>query len=497
MLKHKGKLYFTFFLLLFILSACGKEKSNSIRFALNTSVVTLDPRHTTDAVSDRIGRLIYDRLTGFDAQFNIKPDLANWQAINEKHYRFTLKDENKTFHNGNALTSHDVKATFDSILNSKNISPHRGSIEHINNIQIIDHKTLDFFLRKTDPLFPGRLNIGILPKDLIDSGHPFNTSPVGSGPFRLLNWNNENQLRLHRIHDGQIIEFVTVKDPNMRSLKLARGEVDLIQNNLPPESIQWLHKQKGISIKKGKGNTFSYIGFNLKDDIVGQKQIRKAIAHAIDREAILKYVLADAARIAESLLPRDHWAGHQELSGYSHDPELARNLLKEIAYENKPINISYKTSNNPFRVRLATIIQHQLKQAGFNISIQSYDWGTFYGDIKSGRFQMYSLSWVGLNLPDIFRYVLHSESIPPKGANRGRYNNKQVDELIEKAESISELNKQVGYYQKLQEIIHEELPFIPLWYENNIVAIRSDIIGYKLTPDGHYDSLISVKRLQH
>lgn len=493
MLTARNKVCF-FLVLLVLLTSCSDEKRNTIRFGLNTSVVTLDPRYITDAVSDRVGRLLYERLTGFDSHFNVVPGLADWKLINERHYRFTLKDNNNLFHNGEVLTSHDIKATFDSILNDKNVSPHRGSIEHIKEIKVIDPNTLDFILTKSDPLFPGRLNIGILPKTLIESGHSFNNEPIGSGPFRLLKWENENKLSLQRIHDQAIIEFITVKDPNMRTLKLARGEIDLLQNNLPPESLQWLQQQPDIKIQKGKGNTFTYIGFNFNDNIVGKKQVRKAIAHAIDREAILKYVMSGSARAAESLLPPDHWAGHTGLPKHVYDPRRAKELLKEVSDSEHSINISYKTSNNPFRVRLATIIQHQLNQAGFNVSIQSYDWGTFYGDIKSGRFQMYSLSWVGLNLPDIFRYVLHSKSIPPGGANRGRYIDKTVDKLIETAEATSDLNQQANYYRQLQEYIHEDLPFIPLWYENNIVAYRSAIIGYKISTAGHYDSLISVER---
>jgi peptide/nickel transport system substrate-binding protein len=81
--------------------------------------------------------------------------------------------------------------------------------------------------------------------------------------------------------------------------------------------------------------------------------------------------------------------------------------------------IVYTTSTDPFRLRLATIIQHQLSAAGFEVELRSYDWGTFYGDIRAGRFQMYSLMWVGIKLPEIFRYAFHSESRPPVGANRG------------------------------------------------------------------------------
>ena len=146
------------------------------------------------------------------------------------------------------------------------------------------------------------------------------------------------------------------------------------------------------------------------------------------------------------------------------------------------------------RVRLATIIQFQLKQVGIDIDLNSYDWGTFYGDIKAGRFQMYSLSWVGLKMPDIFRNVFHSESVPPAGANRGRFVDVNVDALIHQAASLEDLDEQATIYVQLQEVLHEQLPYIPLWYEDNILVKRKNIEGYTLAVDGNYDGLITVRR---
>jgi peptide/nickel transport system substrate-binding protein len=108
---------------------------------------------------------------------------------------------------------------------------------------------------------------------------------------------------------------------------------------------------------------------------------------------------------------------------------------------------------------------------------------------------MYSLSWVGLKIPDIFRYVFHSASIPPAGANRGRFIDATVDRLIEQAEGLSDLQAQAAIYHELQEYLHEQLPYIPLWYEDNILVRRKGINGYTLASDGNYDGLINVKKL--
>ncbi len=144
-------------------------------------------------------------------------------------------------------------------------------------------------------------------------------------------------------------------------------------------------------------------------------------------------------------------------------------------------------------MRLATIIQDQLADVGIDVELRTYDWGTFYGDIKAGNFQMYSLAWVGIKMPDIFRYVFHSNSIPPAGANRGRFVDVAVDRLIERAENESSLEAQARHYRELQALVLRQLPYVPLWYEDQVFASRRGVSGYRVEPDGNYDGLIHVR----
>jgi peptide/nickel transport system substrate-binding protein len=490
---------FYLFISLLSISACTQEKDEAIRFGVESAPVTLDPRFSTDAASYRITRLIYRSLVDFDDNFQFVPDLANWEMLDPKHYRFTLdQSENNSgrkFHHGERLTAGDVKATYDYVLENKNASPHRGSISVIKSIVVIDEDTIDFILKHPDPLFPGRLVIGILPVALIVSGHPFNRQPVGSGPVALQEWPNDGDLSLLRLDDKQVLKMITVKDPTVRILKLLRDELDIIQGDVPREILSWLEEQDKSHIEKAQGDTFTYMGFNMEDPVTSQLPIRQAIAHAINRDEIIEHMMGNTARLAGAMLPPEHWSGNAELSGVAFDPEESKRLLKVAGFdENHPLEIVYKTSNGPFRVRLATIIQYQLKQVGIEVDVRSYDWGTFYGDIKAGRFQMYSLSWVGLKIPDIFRYVFHSTSLPPNGANRGRFIDAMADAMIEAAESKQDLSEQARLYQDLQAYLLEQLPYIPLWYEDNILVTSKNISGYTLASDGNYDGLLTVKR---
>ena len=479
-----------------LLGCGGQTDGDPLRFGLASAPINLDPRFSTDAASSRINRLIYQRLVDFDDSYRPVPALATWQQHSPTHYRFHLRGGAR-FHNGHRLTAYDVKATYASILDPQTASPHRAGFNVIKRMDVVDEQTIDFFLNKVDPLFPGRLVIGILPAQQMAANHPFSRQPLGSGPYQLEEWPEAGRLILSRRADGQKLLFVEVKNPTVRVLKLLRGEIDMVQNDLPTELVVYLQTQENVVVEKGRGSNFTYLGFNLQDEATANLKLREAIAYAINRDAIIHYVMGDAATQASALLPPDHWAGNPELSPYRHDPERARQLLREAGYgEDKRPQLTYKTSSDPFRVRLATVIQQQLGEVGIDVALRSYDWGTFYGDIKAGRFQMFSLSWVGIKTPDIFRYVFHSEAVPPNGANRGRFIDEMTDQLIEQAESSTQLLDQAFYYRQLQARLFAQLPYVPLWYEDHVFVARKEVVGYRLARDGNYDGLVHVKRLE-
>ncbi len=477
-------------------SACTDPASDAFRFGLASAPANLDPRFATDATSVRLNRLLYDRLVDFNDAFEPVPSLADWEQLSPTRYRFHLNTNDHSFHDGTVLTADDVKATYDFILHADNASPHRATLAVIDRIAVLNETSLDFFLHRPEPLFPSYLVIGIVPARLIAAHHPFHEHPVGSGPFSFLARPDETRLHLLRVRDQRHFEFVTVPDPTVRTLKLMTGEIDMLQNDLPPELIGYLENDRTLKVQRTSGTNFSYLGFSFEDAVTRQRLVRRAIAHAINRREIIRYVLDGAARPAQSLLPPSHWAGARDLKPIAYDPETARALLHQAGYSlDDPVRIVYKTSSDPFRVRLATILQHQLQRVGIAVDLRSYDWGTFYGDIKAGRFQMYSLAWVGLQTPDIFDYAFHSESVPPRGANRGRFHSPRADAFIEQAQAAPDLETKQRWYVELQHHLADALPYVPLWYEDHVFIARRDVEGFTMARDGNYDGLVQVRRL--
>jgi peptide/nickel transport system substrate-binding protein len=447
--------------------------------ALAQAPLNLDPRYATDAASERINRLIYRPLVDFDARSKPRPDLADWRQVSPAQYRFTLIKNRQPFHNGDRLGAADVAATYQSLLALRN-SPHTAEFSNISEVKVVDADTIDFTLREADEGFPARLIIGILPASLIAKNHDFTHAPVGSGPLQFVAW--KGALKLKRTQDKQVFVLQEVKDPTVRVLKLMRGEADLLQGDLPPELVGYLKKQDSIEVRSGNGANFSYLGFNLQDAVLKNSQVRLAIAHAIDRKAIIRHALVEGSREADAILPPEHWAGNPDLSAYDYNPKLTRELLQQAGIK-LPLKLTYKTSTDAQRVRLATMMQAQMHTAGIALEIRSLDWGTFFDDIKHGQFQLYGLTWVGIKTPEIYRLAFHSASVPPKGANRGRLQDAALDTLIEQHD-----------WKQVTTHAHRELPYVPLWYEGQFVAMRKGLDNYPLKSDGNWDGLATIRR---
>lgn len=480
---------------LLLLAACTTAPAGvpGVRVGLAQAPGNLDPRFATDAVSARIVRLLYGALTGIDDHGRPLPALADWERESPRRYVFTLREGIAPFSDGTPMTAADVQATYEAILDPGGGSPHRGALAAIARVAALDARRIAFDLHRPDALLPAYLTVGILPAAALAAGHDFAARPLGSGPFRFVAREGEGRLRLERRRDGLAVDFLEVKDPTVRALKLRRGEIDLVQNDLPPEIAAHLGAQPGLALQSAPGLSFAYLGLNLESPALADTRVREAIALALDRDAITARLYAGLAEPAESILPPTHWAG-AELLSRGRDVARSRGLLSAAGYgPGSPLRLDYKTSADPFRLRLATVIRHQLAEVGIEASVRSYDWGTFYADVKAGRFELYSLAWVGVHTPDIFRYAFHSAALPPEGANRGRYRSAEVDRLIEQAEGAQEPGEQAGLFRAVQERLHSDVAFVPLWREHNVAVARAGIEGYRLARDGNYDALAEVR----
>jgi peptide/nickel transport system substrate-binding protein len=472
--------------------------------ALPGAPVSLDPRVATDAYGEQVLQMTHASLVRRDAAGNPAPDLAEtWESPDPLTYVFRLRQALR-FHDGRPLTSSDVRYTFEWILDPSNRSPHRGLYRHVASIGTPDDRTVVFRLAEPFAPFLSTVVRGIVPAGSHAAGY---APPVGAGPYRIDSVSPDGEAVLSAFdghHAGPpAIRSVTVKfipDSNVRFLELSAGSVNFALNGVDPDLLPALSKTGRIVVEEAPGGNVTYLGFNLRDRALSDARVRRAIATAVDRETIVRAIWKGRADLAESILPPGSWAADAGIPPVRFDPAQARRLMDEAGYRDPDgdgplprLRLTYKTSQNELRRRVAAAIQEQLRQVGIAVEVQSLEWGTFFSDVKKGNFQLYSLTWVGIADPDIFHHAFHSASAPPDGANRGGYSDAEVDRLTEAARREPSPERRREMYRRVQRILARDLPVFPMWAGRNILARDRRLAGFGIAPDENYSSVASMR----
>ena len=491
------------FLLILPLLSCANNRPDPHTFVMiiESSPANLDPRVGTDAYSERIDKLLFDSLLRRDDHFNLQPALAtSWEIRDPLTYVFHLRSGVR-FHNGGPLTARDVKWTFDSIMSGKLVSPKSGTYDKVASIETPDDATVIFHLK--EPYSPLLWNladgaIGIVP---YGAGAEMKDHPIGSGPFRFVSQAVDNYVVLERNPDywGTVpklerVRFAVIPDDTTRALELRKGSADAAANAFPNDMVVTLSRDRDLQVEITPGTIYAYLAFNLRDPTLHDVRVRQAIAYALDRDEIIHYLWRDQAQPAASILPPQSWAYSADVPTYSFDPARANQILDAAGYrrgaDGVRFHITMKTSDQESTRLMAAVFQQQLRRVGIALDIRSFEFATFYSDVVKGAFQVHSLRWIGGNQdPDIFEAVFHSQSTPPKRFNRTYYSNPRVDELIVAGRRELDQDKRKQTYAEVQRILATDLPYVNLWFYDNVLITNRRVRNAHLDPPGSYDFL--------
>ena len=488
---------------LLVLVACrgGQRDPRTVVFLIESSPANLDPRIGTDAQSERIFALIFDGLVDHDAKFNFTPALAlSWEEPNPVTFIFHLRSGVR-FHDGRPFTARDVKWTIDSLRNGTVVSAKSTVFASVDSVEVRDPLTVVFHLKHPDNFLLRNLatgSTGIVPEG---SGRDFWRKPVGTGPFRFVSQQIDQDVVIERNPDGwsaapklERVRFAIVPDTITESLELEKGSGDVAINSLPLDSLPVLESRSNLQVEKTTGTEIQYLAFNLRDPLLADARVRKAIARAINRDLIIRTILLGYAHPAVSLLPETHWAWNGNVESYSYDPAHAESLLDAAGYrrgrDGVRLHLIMKTSNDQGTRLLAAVLQQELGKVGIALDIRSFEFATFYSDVTRGAFQIYSLRWVGGNeQPDIFGYNFLTSNFSPKGANRAHYSNPTLDALLNDAnENGDQAVRQKDYFEA-QQILANDLPAFNLWYLDTIVVHNRRLSNVVPTSSGDYGFL--------
>jgi peptide/nickel transport system substrate-binding protein len=283
-----------------------------------------------------------------------------------------------------------------------------------------------------------------------------------------------------------------VPDAVVRALEMRRGSVDLVVNDLPPDSLAYFGRG-GYRLDRHPGANYRYIGIHCARRPLDRPDVRRALAMAVDRAALLRFVQNGFGRPAAGLLCPENWAVAPDLASPPYDPEGAKRLLASAGYgPGRPLRLTYKTSADKVSRRIAVSVQEYLRRVGVDVEIRSMEWAAFYADVQRGDFDLFGLVWVGITDPDALRLRFSSRAFPPEGLNRGRYSNGEVDHLLEAAAAEGDRSLRRDFYLRAQRVLAEEVPYIPLWHPDNVAVSRSGLERVTLSPDGSFRSLATV-----
>ena len=487
--------------LLSLLSCSSQPDSQTLVLLIESSPTNLDPRIGLDGQSERIDSLIFDDLLSRGDDLNVAPGLADrWETPDPLTYIFHLHQGVK-FHDGRPLTARDVKWSFDSLLQGKVRSTKTAAYRVVDHVDAPDDFTVTFHLKEPTSTLLWNLSGGAMGIVPYGSGSEMASHPIGSGPFQFVHAEPDNEVVLERNDNywgerARIprVRIAVVPDETTRALELRKGSGDVAINALTADTVLTLEREKHLAVERGPGTRLAYLSFNLRDPILNDVRVRQAVAYALDRRPMIEYLWRGQAEPASSILPRQSWAYDGDVANYDHDPAKARQLLDAAGYpaaaSGERFHITMKTSTDDSTRLMVAVMQQQLREVGIVLDIRTFEFATFFSDVTHGAFQMYGLRWIGGNEdPDIFEYAFHSSKFPPNGANRSYYKNPRMDTLIDQARRETDPGKRKTAYAEIQRILADELPYINLWYLDNVLVHSSRVDNIRLNPAGNYDFL--------
>ncbi len=496
----------------FAFSACLQRASrnpNVLVVGITSGPNNLDPRIGTDDVSGKTSQLIFNSLMTLDEHLRIVPELAErLDNPDPTTYVVTLR-RGVRFHDGHELSSADVVYTFRSLLDPAFLSPRKGAFRMVRAIDARDRYTVVFTLKERFGSFPVNLVFPIVP-----DGAPanFREHPIGTGPYRFVSYASDDRLELARFddysggrpkNDGLVLRVVP--DDIMRGLELRKGTLDIVVNDLAPDIVYQLGKDPALQLVQSPGTDYQYVGLNLRDPILQDVRVRRALGYAIDRQSIVQYLRRGQAVAAVGILPPVSWAFEPDVFTFAYDPAKARALLDEAGYPDPDgdgpeprLRLSLKISNIEFNRLQSSVIQQNLRAVGIALDVRTYEFATLYADVLKGNFQLFTLQWVGGAVadPDILRRVFHSSQIPPAGFNRGFFSSPKVDQLLDAAALSTNDQQRRALYGDVQRAVAEDAPYISLWCKTNVAVAQGDLTGIHLMPIADFTFLKDVARTQ-
>lgn len=481
-----------------VLSACGgSEPSSGIKDTLvvaqGADAKTLDPHATNDQPSSRVAVQIYSQLVETDKDMNIVPGLAeSWEKLDDTTTQFKLRKGVK-FHNGEELKASDVKFTLDAMVASPTVA---HIVSAVAAIDVVDDYTVN--IRTTDPFGPLLYHLShtaasiLSEKAVTAAGDKYGQHPVGTGPYQFVDWQVGDRITLKAFDDyyggkQEIpnVVFRNIPEGTNRAIALETGEVD-IAYDLEPIDKKTVTAKETLKLVEEESFSVAYLGFNTKKAPFNNVKVRQAISYAINSDDIIDAVLMGAGAPSNSPIGPKVFGHNPEIPRYQQNFDKARALLAEAGYPDG-FKTSIWTNDNPVRVQISQVVQAQLRQIGIDMSIDVVEWGAFLDGTSRGDHDMFIMGWVTVTGDaDYGLYALFHSTTHGGAGNRSFYSNPEVDGLLAKARTSTDVQEREELYRQLQVTLQTEVPTFSIYDQFQNVGIQRNVEGFSMAPAGHH-----------
>lgn len=462
-----------------------------------TDAETLDPRHATDPVALRATRLLHAGLVRLDPDtLAPQPYLArSWAWASPLTLRVELR-EGLRFHSGAPFTARDVKATIAAFQSPQVGSRHGRVIETIGEVDVENDLTVVVHLLRPHATLLTDLEIPILRADEAFSAPRPDGSLDGLGPYEVRH-REPGAIELRPKAGGamsppalQSVTLRTVHDENARALRMHAGRADLVVNAFSPTLLPALESAPGVHVNARRGANVSYLLARTDRGPLADVRVRRALATAIDRDRIARTLLAGRAQPADTLLPPEHWA-YSAAPAWPSDRKAAASALAEA--HGGRLHVTLLTSTDRLRGTIARFLAQELLEVGADVEVVPLELGTLIGRLGAGDFELAVLLLPEITEPNVLRVFLHSSSVPPAGANRGRVHDDEVDRLLDEGEKTLDLTARKTIYAALEKRIRDEALLIPLWHEDQIAVVSDRARAFMPSAEGRWLGLAALR----
>ena len=469
--------------------------------------VSLDPAIVTDGESFKVTQNLFETLLNFgEIDTTINPGLAKEWTVSDDGLTYTFQlQEGVKFHDG---TDFNAEAVI------KNINRWKAGTEEdfyyfnsmfkaegediIKDVTAEGDYTVIFTLSRTQAPFLKNLAMspfGIAsPTAFEAAGEAFGDNPVGTGPFKFVEWKRNYSITIEKNPDywqaglpklDKVI-FRSMPDNSARLNALTTGEIDLADGINPSDGAA-IEGNSALQLIERPSMNIGYLGLTNTRAPFDNKLVRQAVNYAINKQAIVDAFFEGRAQVAANPMPPSISGYNDAIQPYPYDPEKAKALLAEAGYDGKEIELWAMPVPRPYMpdgAKVAEVIQKNLEDVGIPSKIVTFEWATYLDKAKDGEADAFMLGWTGDNGDaDNFIYtLLDKDNIGSN--NYAYYSNDEVHDLLIKAQSETDENVRNDLYKKAQEIIHDDAPWVPLAHSTPLLAAKVGVKGFVPHPTG-------------